>query len=138
LRRILMESGFAYLLTLLIACIAWAAPQPAPLPPLLPPQFAGWEMTGQAHTSTDPSDADQAFAPVLREYGFHDLATATYTRPGRTMTVKAARFNDASGAYGAFTFYKDANMQTEKIGDQGASNNLHVLFYRGQILVEAK
>src|ERR1051326_8621516 len=100
-----MKSGFVYLLTLLTACVAWAAPQPGPLPALLPPQFSGWEITGQAHTSTDPSDADQAFASVLREYGFHDLATATYTRPGCRMTVKAARFNDASGAYGAFTFY---------------------------------
>jgi hypothetical protein len=117
---------------------AWAAPQKPQLPTLFPPQFAGWEMTGQPHTSTDPVDADQAFAPVLREYGFHDVASATYTRPGRTLTLKAARFNDASGAYGAFTFYKDPNMQTEKIGDQGASNNLHVLFYRGNTLVEAR
>ena len=133
-----MRLRFTFIILLLMAASAWAAPQNTQFPPLLPPQFSGWEMTGQAHTSTEPAEADQAFAPVLREYGFHDLATATYTRPGRTMTVKAARFNDASGAYGAFTFYKDSNMQTEKIGDQGASNNLHVLFYRGNILVEAR
>jgi len=131
-----MKILFAFLFTSLVALVAWAAPQP--VQPLLPPQFAGWEINAQPHTGTDPAEVDQAFAQVLREYGFHDFATATYTRPGRTLTLKAARFNDASGAYGAFTFYKDSNMQTEKIGDQGASNNLHVLFYRGQILVEAK
>jgi hypothetical protein len=120
-----------------MAAAVWAGPTNQ-LPSLLPSQFAGWQMTGQARTSTEPGDADQAYAPVLREYGFHDFAMATYTRPGRTMTVRAARFNDASGAYGAFTFYKDADMQTEKIGDQGASNNLHVLFYRGDVLIEAK
>lgn len=124
------------LFILALAPLARAVPQQ--LPSLLPQQFAGWQMQGQAHTATEAASADAAYSAVLREYGFHDLATATYTRPDRTLTIKAARFNDASGAYGAFTFYKQSGMQTEKIGDLGASNDLRVLFYRGNILVEAK
>ncbi|MBV9087444.1 MAG: hypothetical protein JOY79_08175, partial [Acidobacteriaceae bacterium] len=53
---------------MLTTLTAWAA-QTTQLPPLLPPQFAGWEISGQVHTSTNSADADQAFAPVLREYG---------------------------------------------------------------------
>jgi hypothetical protein len=106
-------------------------------PAILPEGFSGWQMSGKAQTGTDPAVVDQPYAPLLKEYGFTDFATATYTREGRKLTVKAARFNDASGAYGAFTFYKQPQMLTEKIGDQGSSLNGRVLFYRGNILVDA-
>ena len=43
--------------------------------------------------------------PVLKEYGFVRLEKAAYTRDdGRNLTLKAAVFEDASGAYGAFTY----------------------------------
>jgi hypothetical protein len=105
---------------------------------LLPDEFGGWQMSGAAHTSTDPAVADPVNAAVLQEYGFNDFESATYTREdGRTLTLKAARFADASGAYGAFTFYKTPVMLVEKIGDQAASLNERVLFYRGNILIDA-
>src|SRR5256886_5066678 len=106
--------------------------------PLLPKQFGGWQMAGSAQTSKDPTQADSVNSALLKEYGFSDLATATYTRDdGRKVRLKAARFGDTSGAYGAFTFYKMSQMLTEKIGDQGAALNERVLFYRGNILVDA-
>ena len=80
--------------------------------------------------------ADQADAAVLKEYGFSDAELATYARDDRKIQVKAARFGDTSGAYGAFTFYSRPLMQREKIPDQGASNNSRVLFYRSNILVD--
>ncbi len=103
---------------------------------LLPKDFAGWQMVA-SHTSQDPAAADAANAGLLREYGFKEFAIATYQRNGRQMTVKAARFGDASGAYGAFTFYKLPEMLSEKWGDQGAYLNERVLFYRGNVLVQA-
>ncbi len=107
-------------------------------PPLLPKQFGGWQMAGSIQTSKDPIQADSVNSSLLKEYGFTDLATATYTRDdGRKVRLKAARFGDTSGAYGAFTFYKMPQMLTEKIGDQGAALNERVLFYRGNILVDA-
>lgn len=118
---------------LLLASCAFAADKAAPL---LPDAFSGWQVQ-QPHAGADPSEADPANSALLKEYGFTDFESATYTRPDRKLTVKAARFNDASGAYGVFTFYKSGDMQTEKIGDQGASENNHVLFYRGNILVDA-
>ena len=118
-----------------MAATAWAAtPQ---LKPFLPEQFGGWQIQGNPRLSDDPAVADAAYAAVLKEYGFNGLETATYVRPDRKLSVKAARFNDATGAYGAFTFYKSEGMQTEKIGDLGASADTKVLFYRGNILVEA-
>ena len=122
-----------FALVLVLIAPALAAPKEAPL---LPEVFAGWQR-GEVHAGTDPSQADPANGPLLKEYGFTDFAGATYTQSGRKLAIKAARFSDASGAYGAFTFYKRGDMQTETIGEQGASENNHVLFYRGDILVEA-
>lgn len=105
---------------------------------ILPRQFGGWQVASTIQASNDPIVADSVNAALLKEYGFTDLESATYTRDdGRKLTLKAARFGDASGAYGAFTYYKMPQMITETIGDQGASLNERVLFYRGNILVDA-
>jgi len=105
---------------------------------LLPKSFAGWTQTGQPQVTSDPAQADAAYPAVLKEYGFTDSETATYTRDdGRKLTIKAARFNDATGAYGGFTFYRQPVMRTEEIGTKAASANNRVLFFRSNVLVEA-
>lgn len=104
----------------------------------LPPGFSGWQRKGSGKTSTEAAIADAANAPVLKEYGFKEMETATYIRDdGRKLAIKAARFDDASGAFGAYTFYYQPEMNREEIGDQGASFNQRILFYRGNILVDA-
>ena len=114
------------------------AADPAPAAPVLPQQFGGWQVVGSVRTSNDPVSADPVNAALLKEYGFTDFASASYTRDdAHKLTVKVARFVDASGAYGAFTYYKMPGMLSEKIGDQAASANERVLFYRGNILVDA-
>jgi len=106
--------------------------------PILPKEFAGWELQGSAKISKDPALADPVNAQILKEYGFSDFASGTYARDdGRKLTIRTARFQDTSGAYGAFTFYKQPEMLNEKIGDQASSLNNRVLFYRGNILVDA-
>jgi Family of unknown function (DUF6599) len=104
---------------------------------VLPPSFSGWHLESPSvKTTAEPAMADPADAPVLKEYGFADLESAIYTRGGRKMQIKAARFNDATGAFGAFTYYVQPQMQVEKIGDSGASSNSRILFYKGNILVD--
>ncbi len=96
-------------------------------------------MQGSPQTSTNPAAADPANAAVLKEYRFSDLASSNYTRDdGRTLKIRAARFADASGAFGAYTFYLQPEMTKEQIGDQGASLGQRVLFYRGNVLVDAQ
>jgi hypothetical protein len=106
--------------------------------PVLPNEFAGWQLKGAIAKSDDPSVADPTDAPVLKEYGFQRLEKASYTRDdGRNVTIKAAVFADASGAYGAFTYYQSPEMADETIGGQAASSNNRVLFYQGNVLVDA-
>jgi hypothetical protein len=107
-------------------------------PSMLPKQFGGWQTSGPVKTSTDPAIADPINPALLKEYGFTDFESANYVRDdGRKLSIKVARFNDATGAYGAFTFYRMPQMIVEKIGDQATSLNERVLFMRGNILVDA-
>lgn len=120
-------------LALALSCsFAMAANAPA----VLPGAFAGWEKS-ESKSSADAATADPVNAAILKEYGFSDVESARYSKAGRTIEVKAARFADASGAYGSFTFLKLPQMLTERFGDQGASLNERVLFYRGNVLVQA-
>ena len=115
-----------------LVCLA-AAKEPG----ILPQAFNGWTMSPPGiKAGTDPASIDPTDFAVLKEYGITDFETATYSRNGRKMQVKAVRFNDASGAFGAFTFYVHPQMQTEKIGDRAASDNRRILFYKGHVLVD--
>jgi hypothetical protein len=125
----------AILLVLFVCAAARAAEPPGPV---LPAQFAGWQVKDSVIRSADPAAADETNAPVLQEYGFQRLEKATYTRDdGRKLAIKAAVFADASGAYGAFTYYKTPIMLDEKIGGQASALNNRVMFYQGNILVNA-
>jgi hypothetical protein len=105
---------------------------------VLPTEFGGWQLKGDVTRSDDPAAADAGNAPVLKEYGFVRFEKAAYTRDdGRNLTIRAAVFEDASGAYGAFTYYYSPEMEQETIGGQAAFLNNRVLFYQGNVLVDA-
>jgi hypothetical protein len=136
------SSKFAVILAGVVSFVsvafAAAARADSPVPPILPRQFAGWQIQGAAQASTGAAAADPTNAALLKEYGFTDFEAATYkSDDGRTLKIRAARFADASGAFGAFSFYLQPEMATEEIGDRGASLNQRVLFFRGHILVDA-
>ncbi len=129
-----------FLVFVCVPAVMFAAPASGTqAPAILPQAFAGWLMQGAPQTSTSAAAADPTNAAVLSEYRFTDLASAIYTRDdGRTLKIRAARFADASGAFGAYTFYLHPEMNKEQIGDQGASLGDRVLFYRGHVLVDAQ
>ncbi|HLH05906.1 MAG TPA: DUF6599 family protein [Terriglobales bacterium] len=103
----------------------------------LPKIFAGWVKIAPGHVSTDPNEADPVNGSLLKEFGFAELDSATYTKEGRKLSIKAARFADASGAYGSFLFYCTPELPAETIGDDAFSNGTRVVFYRANILVDA-
>src|SRR5947207_5696242 len=99
--------------------------------PVLPSSFAGWQKAPGAKTTLDPAAIDSANPGVLKEYGFNAGEVAQYARNGRKLTIRGARFNDASGAFGAFTFNRSPEMEQEKVGEGAASAGNRVLFFRG-------
>ncbi|MGA2087164.1 MAG: DUF6599 family protein, partial [Terracidiphilus sp.] len=111
------------------------------LPPvpkaLLPDAFAGWVAEQPPKTVTDPAQADPANAAALKEYDFTDGALADYKRSGETLNLRALRFHDASGAYGAYSFYRQNGWPKEEIGTGATSNHNRVLFWLGNTVVDA-
>jgi hypothetical protein len=140
-------------LVLVLPAAAWGIPAPAkkshavkaPAPPapvpaassLLPDAFAGWQISGQPDLSTSAAQADPADANVLREYGFARYEAATYTRGAETASIHAIQFQDATGAYGSFTFFRRPAMQPVTIGQGAAFDGKRVLFWTGDTLIDA-
>ena len=114
-----------------------SAQVPAQAPDPLPTIFAGWQRTAAPETSADPQAADATNVPVLKEYGFNQLATASYVDGDNKLTIRELRFDDATGAYGAFTFYRVPGTSPEQIGREAAANGKRVLFWQGATLVDA-
>ena len=109
-----------------------------PVPkPLLPDSFAGWVTAIAPRKVTDPAQADAANTAALKEYEFTDAALADYKRDGETLSVHALRFHDASGAYGAYSFYRHDGWPKEDIGTGATSNHNRVLFWLGNTVVDA-
>ena len=133
LRRLLFIAVIATVSTYIYA----KAPVTPAEPPILPTDFAGWHLVSAPQRSTTPEAADQANSAVLHEYGFTEFTSANYAQPDNKLNVRAIRFQDATGAYGAFTFYRLAGMQKEDIGSDGAFDGAHVLFWAGTILIDA-
>ena len=104
---------------------------------VLPKVFAGWQL-GSDSIGTDPAKADPVYTDLLKEDGFNLVETAEYSKSDRKMTIKVARFSDATGAYAAFMFYRTPEMAKEDIGDQAASNGTHILFRQGNLLADVK
>ena len=134
----LSKSVAIFAFVVLFVSAVFAAAGDSTVPPILPKQFGGWQIQGPAQPSNDAAVADPTNAALLKEFGFRDFESATYkSDDGRTLKVRAARFADASGAFGAYTFYRQSGMAREEIGDQGASADRRVLFYRGHVVVDA-
>lgn len=109
-----------------------------PVPkPLLPDSFAGWIADGKPKAIADAAQADPANAEALKEYDFTNGSLASYKRSGETLSLRALRFQDASGAYGAYTFYRQNGWPKEEIGTGAASNHNRVLFWVGNTVVDA-
>jgi hypothetical protein len=108
---------------------------PAPLS--LPEVFDGWVESGKPQTWNEAEQADPAHAAALKEYGFKEGVEANYKRDGETLSLRALRFGDVSGAYGAYTLYRKNGWPKVDIGTGAASDNNKVVFWKGATVVEA-
>lgn len=116
--------------SLLVPALAFGAPL---FPqPVLPQAFAGWTQTAAPSTTSDPADAT-----VLKEYGLTRYEAASYSSGTNHVAVRAWRFTDATGAYGAFTLYRQPPMHPETIGQGAAATDDHFLVWTGATVVDA-
>ncbi len=105
--------------------------------PLLPDAFAGWDATDKPKAVIDAAEMDSANAAALKEYGIIGGMTASYKRGDETLSVKALSFQDVSGAYGAYSFYRQNGWPKADIGIGATSDKNRVLFWKGNTVVDA-
>jgi hypothetical protein len=135
--------------------------------PLLPASFAGWTEAAAPAKEKTAGTAANGSAEVLGEYGFQRQEQARYTHGGEAVAVRAMKFVDATGAYGAFTYLRQIQMgqepvrpvlvgagvlmgvvipagkkevlpKTSEAALNGAQAGGQVLFWVGDLLVEAE
>jgi hypothetical protein len=104
---------------------------------MLPAKLAGWTEAGVLNAGTSAVAIDAANADVLKEFGLKDFAEGSYSRGNSTLKLRAMRFADATGAYGAFTFYRKPDMRPEEIGNRGAGDPHEAVFWSGETVVDA-
>lgn len=105
---------------------------------MLPEDFDGWVLQGKPELTRDLAQADPASVAALKEYGFSYAEIAHYKRDqDETLTMRALRFDDTSGTYGAYSFYRHNGWAKQDIGTGGASDKNRVLFWKGDTLVDA-
>jgi hypothetical protein len=112
------------------------------LPPspkaLLPDAFDGWVASAPSTVLADAAQADATNATALKEYGYETGLEAGYKRDGDSLTLRALRFSDASGAFGAYTLYRQNGWPRVAVGTGGASDKNRVLFWQGNTVVDAE
>jgi len=108
-----------------------------PAPIALPSVFDGWVEDGPTKTFNDPAQADPANVAALEEYDFTEGALANYKRGSETLSVRAMRFQDVSGSYGAYSFYRQNNWPKVDVGTGGVSDKNRVLFWVSTTVVDA-
>ena len=106
--------------------------------PLLPEAFAGWVAKEKPKEVGNPGELDGVNAAALKEYGCSGGMSGIYKRSDETLEVKALSFQDVSGAYGAYSFYRQNGWPKAEIGTGGASDKNHVLFWKGNTVVDAR
>ena len=106
--------------------------------PMLPTSFSGWEKQKDAVKSKDANIADTANAAALKEFSFTDSESATYLRDGRKLTLRALRFNDTTGAYAAFDFYRKPGMLPYDLCDAAAHFERTIIFRCTNMFVTAE
>lgn len=102
-------------------------------PSALPSDFSGWHKGAPPMVNyMGPRDPK-----ILKEYGFSSFEQYVYQRGDRKINLKAFRFSNATGAFGAFTYFRTPSMAKENFCDEGASDGTHVIFYCTNVLIDA-
>ena len=122
---------------LLAALVVLTAALPAAGQEFLPSNLPGWTAGPLSRVgSRDFQKAAGGLGPVLREYGTQFLETRTYSRGDLRLAVVVYRMNDASGAYGLFTFLRDEHMESGKLGRFSALSSSRALVLVGDLVLD--
>ncbi len=113
------------------------AASPAAAQGLLPPSFAGWSSAPVAGIrASDMERAGLNNAPALREYGIITAEQRTYGRGAENLQVTLYRMRDPSGAYGAYSFLRAADMASARLSEHSSISRDRALALTGNLLLD--
>ncbi len=98
----------------------------------------GWEAAGepQVYKGADLFLYIDGGAEIFHEYGFRQVLTQEYKRPGGgTLSLEIYEMADASAAFGMFTFKSSRQGRPIDIGQGGRVEDYYLNFWKGPCLV---
>ena len=127
-----MHRGLFYALLFSLAAAAPLCAQD-----VLPPNFASWQSSEvRAITPRDLGSVAGDDAVALREYGFRAAEQRVYESAGRTLTITLYHMKDPTGAYGAFTLLRSAEMRPASWTQHASASTNRALLVAGDFLVD--
>ena len=110
-----------------------------PPAPLLPERIGAWQRIGDLEEQNDILKVDRPGAKVFHEDGATRFASASYqpAAGGAVVKIDALQFEDASGAYSAFTFWAAQarrSMIIRQDGEEVAIPGQGLLFRSGTVI----
>jgi hypothetical protein len=104
---------------------------PATAESVLPTSFSGW-----TQTSASPFVPSGLAMSVAMEYGFASGEQAVYKRGADELDVTLYRMNDASGAYGEYSYLRMPDMAHAALTEHSEMSRDRALVLEGNLLVD--
>jgi hypothetical protein len=101
---------------------------------LLPPTFGNWPVS-QNPVKFIPLDLS-VDGPVLQEFGYKRSEHQEYERGSERVAVTLYQMVDPTAAYGAFTYFRPANMPSSKLTQYAAVSPTRALIVVGDFLLD--
>jgi len=102
---------------------------------ILPSSFSDWS-THEPSAKAVVNDLAAADAPVLQEFGFKASEHREYARGKEILGVGLYQMVDPTAAYGAFTYFRPANMPNSKVAQYSAGSPIRALIVVGNLLLD--
>lgn len=120
----------------LLAVAALIPVQRASAQSVLPQSFANWSSVPCASERTTPDLIDASNEPVMQEFGYKSYEQQDYVHGKESLTVTLYRMVDPTAAYGAFTYFRPANMPSSKLTHYSAVSPNRALIVVGDFLLD--
>jgi hypothetical protein len=102
---------------------------------ILPPSFSVWS-THEPSANAVTNDLAALDAPVMQEFGFKSSEHREYARGKEILSVRLYQMVDPTAAYGAFTYFRPANMPNSRLAQYSTVTPTRALIVVGNFLLD--
>jgi uncharacterized protein DUF6599 len=103
---------------------------------VLPQSFGDWSAQQEPNEKSISYLVGGPEAPVMQEYGFKTFEYEQYFRRKETLNITLFQMVDPTAAYGAFTYFRTADMPFSKLTQYSAVSSNRAIIVVGNFLIE--